>query len=62
MNFIETVFYDELALDDKCPTLGTLGTPVLEEEEGRGTYDLEDLLDRKGKRRKSTPQDSGNVW
>ena len=47
VNFVETMFHDELALDDECPTLGTLGALVLEEEEGGNTRDLRDLLDRK---------------
>ena len=33
VNFVETMFYDKLALDDECLALGTLGAPFLEEEE-----------------------------
>ena len=47
VNFVETMFYNKLAPNDKCPTLGTPGAPVLEEEEEGGTHDLRDLLDRK---------------
>ena len=47
MNFVETIFYDKLGPDDESPTLGTLEAHVLEEEEGGGTYDLRNLLDRK---------------
>ena len=36
VNFVETMFYDELELDDESPTLGTPRAPVLEEEEGGG--------------------------
>ena len=46
-NFIETMFYDELEPDDESPTTGTLGAPILEEEERGGTHDLRNLLDRK---------------
>ena len=55
------MFYDELAPDDKCPapndkcpTPGTLGAPVLEEKEGGGTYNLKDLLDRKGQKKEAS--------
>ena len=57
VNFIETMLYDELAPDDECPTPGTLGAPVLEEEEeeeGSNTHDLRDLLDRKRKKKETS--------
>ena len=47
VNFVETVFYDELVPDDESPTPGTLGAPILEEEEAGGTHDPRDLLDKK---------------
>ena len=52
---METMFYNELELDDKSPTPGTLGAPILEEEEGKGTRDLRYLLERKGKRGSPAP-------
>ena len=54
VNFVETVFYDELALDDECPTPGTPGALVLEEEEGGNTRDLKDLLDRKRQKKEAS--------
>ena len=54
VNFIETMFYDELAVDDECPTLRTSGELVLEEEEGANTHDLRDLLDRKRQRKEAS--------
>ena len=47
------MFYDKLAPGDECPTLGTSGALVLEEEEGGGTHDLRDLLDRKRQKKGS---------
>ena len=47
VNFVETMFYDELAPDDECPTPRTPKAPILEEEEGCNTRDLRDFLDRK---------------
>ena len=47
VNFVETMFYDVLEPDDESPTPGTLGAPILEEEEGGGTHDLRNLLERK---------------
>ena len=48
VNFAETMFYDELGPDDENPAPGTLGAPILEEEEGgRGTRDLRNLLEKK---------------
>ena len=60
VNFVETIFYDELEPDDESPTPGTLGAPVLEEEEkeGGGTYDLRNLLNRK--RQKKETSSSGS--
>ena len=58
VNFVEIMFYDELEPDNESPMLGTLGAPVLEEEEGGGTYDLRDLLKRK--RQKREPSTSGS--
>ena len=54
VNFTETMFYDELAPDNECPAPGTLGAPVLEEEEGSNTNDLRDLLDRKRKKKETS--------
>ena len=54
MYFIEIVFYDELAPNDECPTLGTFGAPVSEEEEKGNTYDLRDLLNRKRQRKEAS--------
>ena len=54
VNFIEIVFYDELAPNDECPTLGTLGAPVSEEEEEGNTRDLRDLLNRKRQRKEAS--------
>ena len=47
VNFVETIFYDELESEDETPTFGTPGAPILEEEEGGGTRDLRNLLERK---------------
>ena len=47
MNFVETMFYDELKPDDESPTPRTPRASILEEEEGGGTRDLRNLLDRK---------------
>ena len=52
------MFYNELELDDKSPTPGTLGAPILEEEEGKGTRDLRNLLERQ--RQKREPSTSGS--
>ena len=52
VNFAETMFYDELEPDDESPAPGTPGVPILEEEEaGRGTRDLRNLLERKRQKR-----------
>ena len=48
---METMFYDELEPDDESPMQGTPGAPVLDEEEGGGTRDLRNLLERKGQKR-----------
>ena len=59
VNFAEMMFYDELELDDESPILRTPGAPILEEEEGgRGTHDLRNLLERK--RQKREPSSSGS--
>ena len=58
VNFVETMFYDELEPDDETPAFGTPRAPILEEEEGRGTYDLRNLLERK--RQKWKPSNSGS--
>ena len=47
VNFVETIFYDELEPNNESPMLRTPGAPVLEEEEGGGTCDLRDLIKRK---------------
>ena len=51
VNFMETMFYSELEPDDESPTPGTPGAPILEEEEGGGTHDLRNLLERKRQKR-----------
>ena len=55
---METMFYDELELDDESPTPGTPRAPILKEEEGVGTHDLRNLLKRK--RQKKEPSSSGS--
>ena len=54
VNFAETMFYDELELDDESPAPSTPRAPILEEEEegGKGTRDLRNLLERKRQKRK----------
>ena len=49
VNFAETMFYNELEPDDENLAPGTLGAPILDEEEegGRGACDLRNLLERK---------------
>ena len=47
VSFVETMFYDVLEPDDESPTPGTPRAPILEEEEGGGTHDLRNLLERK---------------
>lgn len=54
VNFVETMVYDELTLDDECPTLGTLGALTLEEEEESNTHDLRDLFVRKRKKKETS--------
>ena len=51
VNFVETMFYSELEPDDESPTPGTPRAPILEEEEGKGTRDLRNLLERKRQKR-----------
>ena len=48
VNFAETMFYDKLEPDDESPASGTPRAPILEEEEegGKGTCDLRNLLER----------------
>ena len=58
VNFVETMFYDKLEPDNESPMPGTLGAPVLEEEEGGGTCNLRNLLKRK--RQKKEPSTSGS--
>ena len=48
---MKTMFYSELELNDENLTPGTLGAPILEEEEGGGTHDLRNLLERKRQKR-----------
>ena len=57
VNFVETMFYDELESDNESPMPGTLGALILEEEKGGGTCDLRDLI--KKKRQKMEPSTSG---
>nr|POE86328.1 hypothetical protein CFP56_41211 [Quercus suber] len=47
------MFYDELAPDDEFLMPGTLGAPILEEEEGSNTLDLRDFLDRKRQKKEA---------
>ena len=54
VNFIEIMFYNELVPDDEYPTPGTPRAPILEEEEGGGTHDLRNLLDRKKRKKKAS--------
>ena len=58
VNFVETMFYNELELDNESPMPRTLGAPILEEEEGGGTRDLRNLLERK--RQKREPSSLGS--
>ena len=54
VNFVETMFYNELEPDDENLAPGTPGAPILEEEEeerGRGARDLRNLLERKRQKR-----------
>ena len=53
VNFVETMFYDELEPDDENPMLGIPRAPILEEEEegGRDARDLRNLLERKSQKR-----------
>ena len=53
VNFAETMFYEKLELDDGSPALGTPGALFLKEEEegGKGTRDLRNLLERKRQKR-----------
>ena len=52
------MFYDELELDDERPMPGIPGAPILEEEEGRASRDLRNLLERK--RQKKEPISLGS--
>ena len=59
VNFTETMFYDELEPDDESPALGIPGAPILEEEEGgKGTRDLRNLLESKRQKRESSSSGS----
>ena len=51
VNFVETIFYNELEPNDESPMPGTLGAHILKEEEGGGTHDMRNLLDRKRQKR-----------
>ena len=51
VNFMETMFYDELEPDNESLMPGTPGAPVLEEEKGRDTCNLKDLMKRKRQKR-----------
>ena len=52
------MFYNKLEPNDESPTIETPGAPVLEEEEGGGTHDLRNLLDKK--RQKNETSFSGS--
>ena len=54
VNFVETMFCDELELDDESPTIGTPGAPILEKEERGGTHDLRNLLDIKRQKKETS--------
>ena len=58
VNFVETMFYNELEPDNESPMLGTPRAPILEEEEGGSIRDLRDLLERKMQKRE--PSTSGS--
>ena len=50
--FTKTMFYGELEPDDENPAPGTPRAPILEEEEGgKGTRDLRNLVDRNRQKR-----------
>ena len=55
---MEIMFYDKLEPDDETSVSGTPRAPILEEEEGGGTRDLRNLLERK--RQKWDPSSSGS--
>ena len=62
---METMFYDELELDDESLTLRTPGAPVLEKEEEGGTHNLRNLLDKKRQRKETNSSGSREyvvVW
>ena len=52
VNFVETIFYNELEPNDESPTPRPLGALILKEEEEGGTRDLRNLLERKRQKRK----------
>jgi len=54
INFVKTMFYDELALNDECPAPRTLGAFILEEGEGSNTHNLRDILDKKRQKKKTS--------
>ena len=66
VNFVETIFYDDLGSDDKSPTPGTLGALVLEEEdEGGGTHNLRNLLEKERQKKETSSlgsQECVVVW
>ena len=48
VNFVETMFYDELAPTKECPISRALGAPIPEEkDEESNNHDLRNLHDRK---------------
>ena len=60
VNFVETMFYNELKPDDENPTSGTPGAPILEEEEeGEGARDLRKILERKRQKKELSSSRSG---
>ena len=54
MNFVETIFYDELGSDDKSPIPGTLGAVLEEEDEGGGTHNLRNLLEKERQKKETS--------
>ena len=55
VNFVETMFYDELAPAKECPISRALGAPILEEKDMESNnHDLRNLLDRKRQKKEET--------
>ena len=52
------MFYNELALDDECPTSRTLRAPILKEEEGNNTHGLRDPMDKNRQKKETSSSES----